>query len=307
MQIFLAIIQILLVVLLGWIVHRIGLIPEKFLVPANRLVFHVAIPAMIFKSVSKSTLGDWFNPVMITITLLAAVIIYLCAWIYCRLLHMDASQAGTYIQSAGHGNLGYVGLAVAFYFRGETGLVHASVIAGFLMILQNLLSVMALQVHTPAAYRKTAGSVFGTKVLGNPVIISALAGMVFSATQISIPLIFERSLTILSGLALPTALLLIGASLSLERIRVRIPQVLGASLFKLMILPATGWLLFMFFHIGREEFLPALILLASPTATITYVMAQEMHGDADLAVATVSASTLLSAVTFILWLKLATL
>lgn len=307
MQILSTIIPIFLVVLLGWIVHRYGFIPEEFLVPANRLVFYVAIPAMIFKSVSKSTLGDWFNPVMITITLSAAIIIYLCAWIYCRLLHMDASQAGTYIQSAGHGNLGYVGLAVAFYFIGETGLVHASVIAGFLMILQNLLSVMALQVHTPAAYRQTVGSVFGTKVLGNPVIISALAGMVFSAMQLSIPLIIERSLTILSGLALPTALLLIGASLSLERIRVRLSQVLGASLFKLMILPATGWLLFMLFHVGREEFLPALILLASPTATITYVMAREMHGDADLAVATVSASTLLSSVTFILWLKLATL
>jgi predicted permease len=306
MQILSTIIPIFLVVLLGWIVHQRGFIPPEFLEPANRLVYYVAIPAMIFKSVSRSTLGDWFNPAMLVTTFTALVLVYAASWFYCRLVKMDPSQAGTYIQSAGHGNLGYVGLAVAFYFMGETGLVHASVIAGFLMIFQNLLSVMALQAHAPDAFRRHTGSVFVANVAGNPVILSALAGMVFSAWHIAMPLIIERTLSILSGLALPTALLLIGASLSLERIRLRIGQVLGVSMIKLMLLPAIGWLLSMIFQIDRQEFLPALILLAAPTATITYVMAKQMHGDADLAVATVSASTLLSSITFIFWLKLAT-
>jgi predicted permease len=43
--------------------------------------------------------------------------------------------------------------------------------------------------------------------------------------------------------------------------------------------------------------LPALILLASPTAIISFVMAKEMQGDEDLAIATISASTLASALT----------
>jgi predicted permease len=51
--------------------------------------------------------------------------------------------------------------------------------------------------------------------------------------------------------------------------------------------------------------LPGLILLASPTATISYVMAKEMKGDADFAVAAISISTLLSAVTFTAWLNIA--
>jgi predicted permease len=51
-----------------------------------------------------------------------------------------------------------------------------------------------------------------------------------------------------------------------------------------------------------EDYLPALILLCTPTATISYVMAKEMHGDADFAVATISASTLFSSVTFMIWL-----
>jgi predicted permease len=51
--------------------------------------------------------------------------------------------------------------------------------------------------------------------------------------------------------------------------------------------------------------IPALILLASPTATVTYVMARELHGDAEFAGAAISASTSLSALSFVFWLKMA--
>jgi predicted permease len=46
-------------------------------------------------------------------------------------------------------------------------------------------------------------------------------------------------------------------------------------------------------------------LLASPTATVTYVMAKEMKGDSEFAVAAISLHTLLSAITFSIWLNVA--
>jgi predicted permease len=54
-----------------------------------------------------------------------------------------------------------------------------------------------------------------------------------------------------------------------------------------------------------QDYLPGLILLASPSATLTYVMAKEMKGDTDFAVAAISASTMLSATTFSIWLTVA--
>jgi predicted permease len=51
---------------------------------------------------------------------------------------------------------------------------------------------------------------------------------------------------------------------------------------------------------------PGLILLATPSATLTFVMAQEMGGEVDLAVAAVSFSTIMSAFTYALWLGLLT-
>ena len=305
MHILATIIPIFIIVMLGWWVHRRGFLPAEFLGPANRLVFYVAIPAMIFQSIARSTLRQWFNPLVIVMSLLAAAIVYAAAWSICKLGRIPGAKAGTFVQSAGHGNLGYIGLAVAFYFLGDAGLVHASVVAGFLMILQNLLSTVALLACGPQPSLGASRRMIAGKVLANPVILAVLAGMCFSAFSIPVPLIAARSLTILSGLALPTALLVIGASLSLARMKADGVMVAGAAFLKLLLLPGLGWLLYRSAGLAAADFLPGLILLASPTATISFVMAKEMHGDGDLAIATISASTLASALTFMLWLKLA--
>lgn len=306
MQIVATIVPIFLIVLLGWGVHRRGFLPAGFIEPANRLVYYVAIPAMIFQSITKSTLRDWFNPLVIILSLIALTCVYVCAWGTSHAARQDRSLAGTFIQSSGHGNLGYIGLAVAYYFLGDNGLVQASVIAGFMMIWQNILSVMALQFYAPDTGKTFGFRMYVAKVMGNPVIVSIIVGMFISLIGISVPLILQRSLSIISGLALPTALLIIGASLSLERIRFFAVPAVSAAAIKLMVLPALGWGLYRLCHVMAVDMVPGLILLASPTATVSYVMAKEMHGNPDLAVATISASTLMSAGTIMLWLKLAT-
>jgi predicted permease len=249
-------------------------------------------------------LGKEFHGAVLFITLAAAAGAYLAAWGFCRGRRITDYRAGVFIQSAGHGNLGYIGLSVAFYYLGETGLVRASLIAAFLMILQNMLSVLALQTYR-AKGRPSGQPGVLKALLGNPVIISALAGITASALALPIPLVIQRSLDILSGLALPTALLLIGASLSLPSIRASLTTILGAVGIKLFFLPGIGLLLYQLFQVAPEDYLPGLILLASPTATVAYVMAREMRGDADFAVAAISASTLLSAASFSFWLVLA--
>jgi predicted permease len=53
------------------------------------------------------------------------------------------------------------------------------------------------------------------------------------------------------------------------------------------------------------EYLPGLILLASPTATISYVMAKEIIGDPDPAATAISFTTLLPFITYTFWLNVA--
>lgn len=304
MEVIITITPIFFIIFLGWVVRKKGFITPEFLEPANRLVYYISIPALIFNSIAKASFQEQFDSNVLFLTLLAAIILYAIADLAARLLKMTPARAGAFVQSSGHGNVGYIGLPIALYYLGDDGLAKAGIICGFLMILQNLMSVIVLQLHDTSSSRLPGIKSLIRKLLGNPVIIGAMGGIVASALAIPIPVVVGKSLDILGGLAPPMALLLIGASISMKLIRTYLFPTLGAVFLKLFILPGLGLLLFNVFGLTPESYLPALILLCSPTATIAYVMAKEMHGDAEFAVATISASTLFSSLSIMLWLAI---
>lgn len=305
MQIITTIIPIFFVILVGWVARKKQFIPDGFLGPANRLVYYLAIPAMIFRAISRASFREEFNIHVLLITLLCVSSVFLAVWVLTVVTGMAKKLRGTFIQSSFHGNLGYIGLAVVFYYLGDSGLARGGIFAGFILILQNTLAVVTLQFHADRADKKGVAALENVRrIIGHPVIFSALGGILFSLSGMPLPVIADRSLAIFSGMALPLALLLIGASLSFELIKVRIKNILTVSLFKLVVMPGLGVFLFKLLSIPTSDYLPAFILLASPTATLTYVMAKEMKGDSDFAVAAISGCTLLSAVSFTLWLNL---
>ena len=296
------ILPIFVIIFLGWGLRQIHFMQEGFLKPANRLVYYVAIPAMIFREIAEAELVQHFSLILVAATLAPLIIVALTGLILVRGIKLERYRVGSFIQCSFHGNLGYIGLAVSFYFLGDEGFTRASILAGFLILLQNFLSVVALSRFNKEPNQTISTLSIIRRVLLNPIIISAMAGMTISLTGLDLPVILDRSLKILSGMALPLALLVIGTSISFAQMRQQLRVTTLISILKLMLLPALGLAFFHILELGSIEYLPALILLASPTATVSYVMASEMAGDADLATAAISITTLVSAVTFILWL-----
>jgi malate permease and related proteins len=296
------IVPIFAIILLGVLARQKGFITQPFLEPANRLVYYLAIPAMIFRAISSSSLSSELNLTVVIATLLCIPTVFVLAWGFNRLMGNTGGRSGTFIQCAFHGNLGYIGLAVTFYYLGDAGLIKGSIIAGLIMIVQNFLGVLALLLFAEQDRDGSRIKQFVGRILINPVILSALLGIGYAAFKLPMPIILDRSLKILSGLALPMALLLIGASLSFSLVKSQLSNALVLSFAKLMVLPALGLLAYRYLGLSSQDYLPGLILLAAPSATLTYVFAKEMHGDAELAVATVSVGTILSGITYAGWL-----
>jgi len=230
-------------------------------------------------------------------------VISLLAYLAAKPIAVSSRATGTFIQSASHGNLGYIGLAVVYYHMGREGFTTATILAGFLMLLQNLISVVALQIFSQSSPGSKILYSF-KKVLGNPVILAAMGGMLFSIAGVGLPEIVSRSLGIVGNMALPLALIVIGGSISFGLIRSHLASASAASLFKIVLMPAIGLVFYYCAGVEVAEFLPALILLASPTASVAYVMAVEMGGSPELASASVSIGTLASLITYGGWLSL---
>ncbi len=304
-KVVITIIPIFMLIILGAGVRRLGFIKAEFITAANRLVFYLAIPALVFRALCKASLRNDFDLLSVVMMLAAVILVAGLALIYNRCRKTgNGPQTGTFTQAAIHGNLGYIGLAVGFYYLDEGGFARVSMLVGFLMIMQNLLGVLLLQYFCGAGgdSRRVRGLM--AAVLFNPVILAALAGIVFNLSRLPLPQVFDRFLLILSGMALPMGLLLIGASISFALLRQWLPRAAVVAFLKLFLLPGIALLLFHLAGVDEQNFIPALILLAAPTATLTYVMAREMGGHVDLAVASVSLTTILSAFSYAFWLGL---
>lgn len=293
---------IFVIILLGWSLKSWGFLSPDLIGPLNRMVFYLAIPAMIFREVARASFHSHFQPLLLGCTLLPLVAIFVFTLGVGFLFSIPRREFGTFLQSSTHGNIGYIGLAVAYYFLGKDGFTRASILAAFVMLLQNFLSVLGLQAFATRSASSHRLLFFAEKIIFNPVILSAMAGIAFSLFRIPVPVPIDRILSIISGMALPLALLVIGASLSFGLIKSHLRSAVGAGFIKLILLPGLGVWLYQRVGLSAVQFIPGLILLAAPSATITYVMAGEMQGSTELASAAVSVNTLLSAATFIFWL-----
>lgn len=307
------ILPIFLVIVLGWLVCRAGYMPPEFLGPANRLVYFLAIPAMIFRAIANSSFSASFNITVLGLTLMALLITTLLAWGLTRIQAFDGGpHQGSFIQCAFHGNLGYVGLAVAYYTLGAEGLTQASILAGFIMIVQNLLGVLVLNYYagthhinarTPSRHTSRYRLML-SQILRNPVIAAAMGGILYSISGLPLPALADRMLGIVAGMALPMALLIIGASLSFKEFAGHLNTVCSTTVLKLVAMPAIGLLLYQAWGLAPEVYMPGLILLAAPTATVAYVLAKALNGQAEFTVAVISLSTLLSLIFFTLWIHI---
>jgi len=290
---------VFLVILLGFMSRRMGFLPDIFITSANRLVYFIAIPILVYDEISRGSFSQSFDLYQIGGTFLAVGSVGAVSFILGRILKISPGEAATFVQTSFHGNLGYVGLAVVFYAMGPEGRGAASVLAGFLILFQNVLAI-GMFTFLASGEKSIDVRVMG-KFLGNPIILATLLGLFSSAAGIRAPLFLERSFGIVGDMALPLALLIIGGSLKATSGR-RIQLVAFSTTFKLLLLPLTGFLLFRAMGVSLTQAETAVILLASPSATVTYVMASEMGGKPDLAAAAVTISTVLSIVTYTLWI-----
>ena len=71
---------------------------------------------------------------------------------------------------------------------------------------------------------------------------------------------------------------------------------------KIAALPLLGLALFIFSEVTATDYMPGLILLSTPTATVAYVMHKEMHGAGEFAVGAISAGMIFSIITCLIWL-----
>lgn len=283
----------LLVVLgLGVGGRRVGLLDDARTDLLTTGAFYVALPALVFGSTAGQDLGEVLEPRLVVGFWAVLVGVAAVGWVVHRRESSPAVRSVAVVQSY-HGNLGFLGLPIvaAAFGGGSVVTAKASLLLGVGALTQVPLTLAVFAVLTDSA------TDLGAEVRGfltNPVLLALVAGLGCATFGVAIPPTVSSGLDALASLALPAALLAIGASLSLDEGSVDRSTVGSVVAVKLLVMPAVALLAFSALAADPSTTRAGVVMLAMPTAVSTFVYASELGGDADLASTTVFVTTVVS-------------
>ncbi len=294
------ILPVFLVMGLGYTIRRARLVGDAFLTDANRLLYYVCLPCLLFVKIAAVPVDVTFNPMLIVGSIGALVLTFGVSYAFSRLAGYPKEVVGVFSQGASRGNMAYMGLAVIYYGLGDHGLVRAGLLLACLVAPVNLLSVMVL--FSARASRGDRGVVFWLRELfHNPLIQSAGAGIVVALFGLNLPDALDRGLELVAEMTLPLALVAIGGSFAPQPVRFS-RDVILITLFKNVLMPLATLLVLLWLGVSGIDLAAGVLLAAMPTAMVSYVMAAELGGDTHVAGSAIFVSTLGSLITVSGWL-----
>ena len=288
---------VFLVMILGWWLKRICFLSDDFVTVADKLVFKVALPVLVFQDIASADLSHDFNLKFVLFCFLGTCAFFGVTWLFAEMFIKDKSMIGSFVQGSFRGSAAILGIAFAQNIYGSSGLVPMMIVAS--IPLFNIFSVIVLmrsanagETDKKAIIRKTLKG-----IVTNPIIF---AGIPFALLQVHFPVILEKAMTSVANLSTPLALIAIGAGFSTDAALKRWKPTLIASVIKLVVIPGVMLPVAIWMGFRNEEMVALLILTGAPTTVSSYIMAKNMNNDGALASGIVVMTTLLSSVTLTL-------
>jgi predicted permease len=293
------VVPVFVIIGLGYGIRRQGVVDDSFFSQINKLVYYICLPLLLFYKIGTADFSSSFNVRLVLAVGGSIAICFALSYLHGLWKKYPPQVQGVFCQGSFRGNLAYIGLAIIYNGYGDPGLSRAGVLLGFLVPILNLFAILALSL--PRQQQTNYGKI-GRDIISNPLIIASLTGIIWSFFQLPVPTILERTLKIATGMTLPLALISIGGSFSLEKLRGDLKTAALATTWKLILLPIIAGIMMLLFNIRGLDFAIGLLMAGAPTAVTTYIMSCQMGGDGKLAGAIVVMATGLSAISYTIML-----
>jgi predicted permease len=289
-------------ILLGFLLCRYTALNRAVWEQAEKLVFFVFFPVLLFHSIVKSPLdlSATSGLIMGGLTLAASgiamtyVLPYL-PWLGARLdrrEHAACAQIGFRFNS-------FIALAMAERLAGPEGLLLIAVLIGVCVPIFNMAAIWPMARHSQTN--------FGRELLRNPFIIATVSGLLANLLGFHIPSWLEPSVSRIGAGSLALGLMAAGAGMRLGSMKEAKALSVAVLLIKHMLLPLVALFLSHALGLSKAQTLVLLAFSALPTAPTAYVLAARMGYNGPLVAGLVTLSTLMGLLSLPFAIALSTL
>ena len=283
-----ATVPVFMVIILGYILMRVGFLTKEFTEVADKYVFKVALPVLLFKQIGTADIRSEFDIRFVLFCMIVTTVMFGIVWLLARIFIRDKSMVGAFAQGSVRGSAAILGIAFIDNIYGSSGMVP----------LYNIYSVIILTVEARDNKNgKEAIKKSFINVLKNPIIIGIFLGMIVACTGLKIPTIPLKAINSVAATATPIALIVVGAGFEGKKAIAKTGPTLVAVFIKLIVLPLIFLPVAVKMGFRREALVAIIIMLGSPTTVTCYIMAKNMNNDEVLSGSIVVLATLLSSCT----------
>ena len=289
--IFNIVLPIFLLIILGLILKRLKIINDSFVKQLSTFVFNVSLPALIFLKLATVEINTAFDSNLIGISLSLIFVVFGISWITGSIFTKTPEDKGAFIQGSYRSNFAIVGIAMLSGIVDSDHLGKAIMLLAFVMPIFNVLAVIALTVPMHQASSDRLVKTF-KEIAKNPLIISAYFAIPVSIFDINLLPSVTITLGYLSDIALPLALIGIGASINLKELLTASPLSFLASANKIILFPIISIIVGSLLGLEDQDILILFILMGTPTAVASFVMAEAMGSNSKMTGNIIAISTL---------------
>jgi malate permease and related proteins len=90
-------VPIFLVMILGWVIKRLGIIDDNFASKANKYVFKVALPVLLFRDLSATDFKSQFDAKFVIYCMVVTILMFSIIWILTEIFMKDESMKGAFV------------------------------------------------------------------------------------------------------------------------------------------------------------------------------------------------------------------
>lgn len=293
------ILSIIVMVILGYLMRRWGILKAGDAQSLNKIVVNVAIPSMIFLAMYHADLSvlPSLTPIPLVCIMVAAITGGL-AYVWTKIKRFPEKTRWSIIIPSAMLNSGFLGYPIALGVFGGDGLVRA--------IFYDMGSILVF-----IGFGIILLFIFGGRyqdILKRALIFPPLWGIILGIAAnyfaISLGFMADDVLNYLSGAAIPLIMISLGLSLEFKGIKEHFESAAMASFIRLIISPAIAFLIVLMVGLTGLERNVTIIQAAMPSAMLSMVLAINYDLDLKLTAACVFLSTILSLLTLPLVLAL---
>lgn len=295
-----ATLPIFLLIILGKVLKTTKIINDEFTKTADRYVFRIALPALLFSDLTENNVGSVFDGKYVLFCFSVTIFSIAVLWGLTEKFMKNEEQKGAFIQGSYRSSAAILGLAFINNMYDSVGMAPLMIIG--CVPLYNIFAVIILTLKGDNGGKKPNMKETFINVMKNPILLSILIALPFALLNLHFPSFVNKAIGSVANTATPLALISIGASFEGKKALKKMKPTLLASFIKLILLAGLFLPLAVFFGYRNQELMALLVMLGSPTTVSSYIMAKNTGNDGILTSSIIVLTTLLSSLTLTLWI-----